>query len=222
MRSVELAHCHSLNRHDWVWLGAGWRAHLAEALPSNREDILEAWRTRGLPFVVARGLEDDPADTVRLGLSLPNRSRVGLHVQIGALERRAGPPALRDAIPIAPLEWRDQMTRLDKASADVGATAHIYGSLAWLLRSGDAYVKPSSDIDLLFAPSGRAQAEALLDILCQMPEPPSWDGEFLLPGGWGAAWRELARRPPSVLLKGIRRLELWSPEQVFVALESGQ
>lgn len=222
MRSVELAHCHSLNRHDWVWLGADWRAHLAGALPLSREDILEAWRARGLPFVVARGLEDDPADTVRLGLSLPNRSRIGLHVHIRALERRAGPPALRDAISVAPRSWREEMMRLDEAVAAIGATVHIYGSLAWLLRSGDAYVQPGSDIDLLFAPTGRSQAEALLDILGKLREPPSWDGEFVLPGGWGAAWRELARRPPSVLLKGLRRLELWSPEQVFVALESGQ
>lgn len=211
-----------LRRHDWVWLGADWRAHLAGPLASNREDIIEAWRSRGLPFVVARGREEDPANSVRLGLSLPNRSRVGLHLYACAVERRAGPPALRDAIPAAPPAWRDAMTGLCEAANAVGAAAAVYGSLAWMHYSGDAYVQASSDVDLLFTPKSRVQAEALLDILTELPEPPSWDGELLLPGGWGVAWRELARRPPSVLLKGMRTLELRSPEEIFVALESGQ
>jgi phosphoribosyl-dephospho-CoA transferase len=191
-------------------------------LPSGREDIVEAWRRRGLPFVVARGRENDPAGSVRLGLSLPDRRRVSLHVNARAVARRAGPPALREAIPAAPAAWRESLIRLDEAAAAIGAAARVYGSLAWLLCSGEAFLQASSDIDLLFAPDGRAQAEALLGILTQAPEPPSLDGEFLLPGGWGVAWRELARRPPSVLLKGQKRLELRSPEQVLIALESGR
>jgi phosphoribosyl-dephospho-CoA transferase len=211
----------ALSRHDGVWVRSDWRAYLAEPLAPGSEDFLEAWRSRNLPFVVARSQKEDPPDSVRLGLSLPNRRRIGLHLRADAVLRAAPPPVLASAIPFAPPSWRGPMERLDAATTAIGSLARVYGSLAWRFYSGDAYIQSDSDVDLLFAPTGWPQAEALLDVLVQLPEPPSWDGEFLLPDGWAVAWRELARRPPTVLLKGHRGLELRKRKEVFAAFGSG-
>jgi phosphoribosyl-dephospho-CoA transferase len=211
----------SLSRHDGAWVRPDWRAFLIEPLTPGCEEHLVAWSSRNLPFVVARSQKEDPANSVRLGLSLPNRRRIGLFLRAEAVARAAPPPPLAGAVPFAPPTWREPMEHLDAAAKAIGALARVYGSLAWRFYSGDAYIKGDSDVDLLFAPTGWPQAEALLDVLIKLPEPPSWDGEFLLPDGWAVAWRELARRPPTVLLKGHRGLELRSHKEVFAGLQAG-
>lgn len=211
----------SVHRHDWVWLDPRWRDRLA-APPQDGQDEIESWQARGLPFVVARSLPQDRDGAVRLGLSLTNRRRIGFVILQEAIRRRAEPPLLSEAAAAAPRAWRANIARLAEAAAALGAPARVYGSLAWSLHSGDSYVTANSDVDLLFAPTELAQAEALLALLASLPEPPRWDGEFALPGGWAAAWRELARRPPSVLLKGRRSLTLCGADDVFAAFASGQ
>lgn len=212
----------SVSRHDGVWLCPNWRRFLMEPLAPDCEAPIESWRSRNLPFVVARGQKDDPADSVRLGLSQPDRRRIGMFVHWDAVERAAPPPLLADVVPSAPSAWRKAMASLAVSAAALGAAPRVYGSIAWRFYSGDAYVKHDSDVDLLFAPTGWLQAETLLDLLTRLPEPPSWDGEFLLRNGWAVAWRELIRRPPTVLLKGLRGLELKNRKDVLAAFDAEQ
>jgi len=86
-----------------------------------------------------------------------------------------------------------------------GLSVTVYGSLAWEYRCGTAYVRADSDVDLLFD----AQAAPLLGPVLTLAQAlsadagvPRLDGELILPGGAAVAWRELARQPEELLVKG--------------------
>ena len=77
---------HDACRHDWVRLGEDWERWLRTPLTAEDRDAVEGWRRRGLPLVVARRQPADAADDLRLGLSLPDKRRIGVHV--ASLRRR--------------------------------------------------------------------------------------------------------------------------------------
>lgn len=196
-----------LRRHDWVWLAADPDpAHVcAQAVDGGA--LTAAWRAAGRPFVVARRLPDDPPDFMRLGLATPEKRRVGLLAPLSAVARTATAPLLAEAArsSCAPPPWGSFLGGLAGRLADAGFAARVFGSLAWGCFTSLPYVRPDSDVDLLFEPDSWTEAVRLADLLsAETPPPgaPRLDGEIILPGGWGAAWRELAARPKAVLLKG--------------------
>jgi len=68
-----------------------------------------------------------------------------------------------------------------------------------------AYVRPDSDVDLLFDAQAAPPLGPVLDFVDALSadaHTPRLDGELILPGGAAVAWRELARRPDELLVKG--------------------
>lgn len=162
--------------------------------------MIEDWRVRGAPFVVAAGSSETG---LRLGLATPDKHRIGFHLDRTAVCRIAPPPTLEESAIVAPRAWR---TRLDT----IGAAAHVakiavsvYGSLAWTYRSSVAFVSVDSDLDLLLTPCGAtlAQIYAFLGELLATDGAPRLDGELLLTDV-AVAWREFERRPERLLVKG--------------------
>ena len=87
----------------------------------------------------------------------------------------------------------------------VGLSVAVYGSLAWEYRCGTAYVRADSDVDLLFDGQAAPPLEPVLSFaqaLSNDASAPRLDGELILPGGAAVAWREFARRPEELLIKG--------------------
>jgi phosphoribosyl-dephospho-CoA transferase len=191
-------------RHDWVHLGEGWEGHLCAPLSAENSQEVESWRRRGLPLVVARRQPADSEDDLRLGLALPDKRRVGVHVAAPAAVAYAGPPALAAALASAPAAWRPLLGAVARAVDALGVPCRVFGSLAWQHLSGLPYVRPGSDVDLLFAPRRWPAVEDLLAALERLGDPggPRLDGEIMLPDGGAVAWRELAARPSKLLVKG--------------------
>ncbi|WP_244560531.1 malonate decarboxylase holo-[acyl-carrier-protein] synthase [Azospirillum oryzae] len=193
--------------------GSGWEraGRIACALrwPQRRR---RRWRTgagAGRPLVIARGRPEDGAGELRLGLATPDKRRIGLHVAAEAVADRLDPLPLAEAVESAPQAWRAMLAELVRRAQALGVRPAVYGSLAWQQRTGLAYVRPDSDIDLLFAPRDRRQLDGLLDLLAAMGEgSPRLDGEILLPDGAAVAWRELAGRPDRLLVKGPAEVSL--------------
>lgn len=195
----------ALARHDWVWLAENWVELLRADMAA--EALLEAQRrvALDLPFVVAGPFPTDRPEDLRLGLALPDKRRIGLHVGRHAVTRSAPPPTLRDVLVHAPTRWRPLLVTVDDTVAAAGLSAAVYGSLAWQARSGTAYVRAGSDVDLLLRASGTTSVGAclsLVDTLSAFEWPPRLDGEIVLPTGEATAWREFARRPEELLVKG--------------------
>lgn len=196
-------------RHGWVRLGEGWadclRSPLAEA---DRGEVAD-WCRAGLPLVIARGRPDDGAGELRLGLATPDKRRIGLHVAVDAVAERWGPLPLAEAVESSPQAWQAVLAELVRRALALGVRPAVYGSLAWQHRAGLGYVRPDSDVDLLFAPRDRWQLDGLLDLLRATGDgSPRLDGEILLPDGAAVAWRELAGRPARLLVKGPAEVDL--------------
>ncbi len=193
------------SRHDRVWLRPGWPAHAVAPLPPDTADALAEWFARGRPAVASRrgpGI----GDSVALGVTLPadrGRTRIGLAVGRGAVAQVARPLPLAEAIPSAPVAWRAPLARLDEAAAAAGVSLAVYGSLSWQHQTGERYLRPTSDVDLVARPRSRAQLVRILGLLADREGGPGprLDGEIVFGRDRAVAWREMASGRPRVLVK---------------------
>lgn len=217
----------ALERHDRVLLAPGWRAQLLAPLAPGDLAALLAWDPARRTLVLARPLPGDGPGTVRLGLALPGRRRVGLAVARVAIARREPPPALEVVLPAAPPAWRPGLAALAARLRAVEAPAGVYGSLAWEAAAGGpgaGYLTPASDVDLLLRPGTWAALEAALAVLAGHAAgapSPRLDGELVLPGGAAVAWRELGSGAARVLARGPAGPVLVARETLRGALEGG-
>lgn len=196
-------------RHGWVRLWDGWSASLRSPLDGEELAEVEAWCRANRPLVIARRRPEDGVGELRLGLATLDKRRIGLHVTTDAVADRLDPLPLTEAVGSAPPVWQPMLAELARRTEAVGAPASVYGSLAWQHRTGLRYVRPASDIDLLFTPYDRWQLDRLLHLLAELGDgTPRLDGEILLPDGAAVAWRELAMRPDQLLVKGPAEVRL--------------
>ena len=193
-------------RHELVWLSAsGWAAARARALPEHAAAI-ERWQQQDWPAVVRRGDADAGPDEVCLGIALPphpdsgNKVRIALRARTCDAARTAPALALAQVVvqvaenrpallpALLPDEWRENLCALAGASA--GLTIRVYGSVALQLLTGQAYVRPTSDIDLLFYPTTGPQLDRGVALMSQHAKGLPLDGEIVFPGGQAVAWKE--------------------------------
>lgn len=189
-------------RHAFVRLVDGWQRRLRTPLPQAEQACIEQWRAAGHPFVVARGEAADAADVVRLGLALPDRTRLGFAVASAAVAGVQPPPPLDAVMPAAPPSWTETLRSAAAIGRHHQVTIGVYGSLAWQALTGLAYLRSGSDVDLLLMASRWGALMDVIAALAAVDGPPRLDGEALLPDGAAVAWRELAGAPERLLLKG--------------------
>jgi phosphoribosyl-dephospho-CoA transferase len=201
------------SRHDLVWLTpAGWEA----ALASNPHPALHAWRDHDRPAIVRRHEDGLGTDVVCLGIPLPAsfglRQRLALVSATAHIARRAPPVALADALAAAPPAWLAALITLQRAFHALDL--RVYGSLAMATLTGQAYLRPESDIDLLLRPATQAELGAGLALLAQYAQLLPLDGEIVFPSGEAVAWKEwlAARRDRArVLAKSWSTVRLADP-----------
>lgn len=184
-----------LQRHDRAWLAPDFNPQPC-VCDVRLADAAQAWIVAGRPFVVA-GQQGIDSSQARLGLTLPGvdvRQRVGLVVPRSAIVRAERALVLRQAIDRAPPDWRSLMRNIGDLCAECRITPRVFGSLAAQLASGECYLEPGSDLDLLFECTDASDLDALLASLRAVDGcVPRIDGEVLLACGWAVAWRELDR-----------------------------
>ena len=202
MRSPEV-----LKRHDLVWFDAtGHDAGISAADPAD-VDIVCQWIARERPLIAARRPADTPVDRCALGLPLPphkGKRRIALLARTAAVRKVRSPPTLERVMTTAPTRYRGPLRMLESRSRDAGIRFRVFGSLAWQFLTGETYVSPDTDLDLLWKPASLTELRRGLDILSdwERTSPIRADGEIVFPDGTGVAWRELAAEPRTVLVKG--------------------
>lgn len=223
-------------RHDLVWLTSrGWE-HVRAGVPAEAVDALDRWREGGWPAVVRRAESGLSPNEVAVGFALPPRHageggtggklRVGCRVDIADIGRRTRALPLVGALDAAPAEWQAGLEALEREAAQAGIGLAVYGSLALEALTGQRYLSPSSDIDLLLLPSSRAQLMAGLELLARHAASLPLDGEAVFGDGRAVAWKELraafASAPGArVLAKGLERIALVAPDELIATLEEG-
>lgn len=213
----------ALARHDLVWLDpAAW---LTTAREADRE-LAAAWARAGRPFVVRREEAAPAAGSLALGLPLPSRldrRRIALAAPREGVRRTGRMPLLAHACAAAFSGWRPPLRRLAAQMAECGAGLRVYGSLGWQYMTGEAYLHPASDIDLLIEPGATADTERLLALLSEIRagDCPRLDGEIVLAPDRMLTWRELFTATPDVLVRGLDGVCLLPREAVRRLLRPG-
>ena len=225
-------------RHDLVWLTSrGWE-RVRQAAPAEALDALDLWRDGGWPAVVRRAETDLAAGEVAIGFALPPRRagepkggkggklRVGCRVDLSDIGRRTRALPLVAALDAVPAEWQEGLAALEREAAQAGIALAVYGSVALEALTGQRYLTPKSDIDLLLRPLSRAQLMAGLALLARHASMLPLDGEVVFADGRAVAWKELRAAFESapgtrVLAKGLERIALVAPEELIATLEDG-
>jgi phosphoribosyl-dephospho-CoA transferase len=209
------------SRHDLVWLtGRGWDAAL-ESAPPGQHEALEQWRRQDWPAVVRRADIGLAAGQVSLGISLPPtpagvKGRIALNAAESDVANHRPAIALADAAQSAPGHWRPALNDL-AASLPLQA----YGSLAMQSITGQTYLTPSSDIDLLFFPADANALDEGLVLLERHAVTLPLDGEIVFPSGAAVAWKEwliASRNEARVLVKDIDAVRLAPRAELIASL----
>lgn len=214
---------HTFARHDLVWLDtARWRDALVAPVSDAWLEALSGWFSHGRPAVVRRQ-ESPSTNALSLGVALPparGKMKIPLLVERGAVIRTSAPLTLQNALASAPSGWQPPLRDLVDAARRRGIEFRVYGSVAWQHLSGEPYVTPLSDVDLLWATGDAALLANVLSLLDAWQKNTGLraDGEFLLPDGSAVAWKELAVRPRKLLVKRAAGVEMRQADEVHALL----
>lgn len=214
------------SRHDLAWLNRqGWDAAIAGARPEHRT-ALARWQKNDWPAIVRRRDADAAPDQVCLGIPLPpdtasgNKIRISLRVESSHIGHTSPPLPLRAAPLDGKLAALEALTRPTASTAEIAL--HIYGSFAMQALTGESYLTPSSDIDLLFYPICKPQLDAGLALLAAQAKLLPLDGEIVFPGGAAVSWKEWLQATANrsrVLVKELHAVRLAEPAQLLALLE---
>ena len=212
-------------RHDLVWLSeAGWDDVTRQA-DAQQHPALERWRAADWPAVVRRA--DDEAETgqVCLGVALPpdaqgNKPRIGVRVASESVRESRGPLPLTEVIEAAPTAWQPALEALAAEAAERQLSFRVYGSLALQALTGQKYLTPKSDIDVLFLPASLTELGRGTGLLSYFSGQLPLDGEIVFPGRKAVSWKEWvqamhARGNPRVLAKSHQDIALFSVESLL-------
>ncbi len=190
-------------RHHLAWLSPDAPVQLTE---SAWTPVVRSWLQSRRPLVVRRRLAGEPEDDLALGLPLPNRlgrHRLALRAPPDALLCLEPPPSLEQAAAVLPEQPRRIVREVAGHIEACGARALVYGSVAWQWLTGEAYLRPGSDVDVLIVPGSRWEPDRCHAVLREMAavREPHLDGELALGEGGFVAWRELLGDADDVLVK---------------------
>ena len=199
-----------LPRHSLVWIDAA--AHWI-ALCKTPVARLRAWLEADRPAVAARLQGDEPASFVRLGIALPpsmGKQRLSFAAPRSAIKHVRGTLLLREIVDAFPASWLDDVRSLLAIASAIALEPRVYGSFAWQALTGDRYVGPTSDIDLVWRPCSTGQLDALTAALLRWERSTGRraDGEVVLPSGDAVCWRELSSESSRVLVKSASSVAL--------------
>lgn len=211
------------SRHELVWLsGAGWEAVRLGA-PPHQHAAIGRWQGNDWPATVRRADAGTVPGVVCLGFSLPPdaagaKQRIAVQAPASHVRRRVRALPLADAIAAAPPAWMEGLARLEREAREF--SLHVYGSLAMQALTGLAYLRPGSDIDLLFHPATKSGLGAGIGLLAAHARALPIDGEVVFPSGAAVAWKEWHAAAPTtrVLVKETGAVRLAHPGSLMESL----
>jgi phosphoribosyl-dephospho-CoA transferase len=211
------------SRHELVWLTTqGWDVARAGA-PEEQHPALLAWRNGNWPAVVRRHESGLPDDVVCLGLPLPLsrgvRQRLALVTPLNHVARRCPALPIGDTLGAAPRQWRATLAALQRDFAALDL--RVYGSLAMASLTGQSYLRPQSDIDLLLRPASTGELHVGLALLAHYAALLPLDGEIVFPSDEAVSWKEwlaAQRDGARVLVKSRGAVRLAAPSLLEASL----
>jgi phosphoribosyl-dephospho-CoA transferase len=202
-------------RHDLVFVRPDAWHSLLEARPELAAyPYVSQWVDNGWPLIRRRPLPGESG--IALGLPLPpmlGRQRLALSLPAEAIRATLRPPLLANCAGAAPPTWRGVIVDL----LAVDDSVLCFGSLAWQQMTGLPYLRPGSDLDLLWTARSATHAARLAQGIAAVEDtaPLRLDGELLLPSGQAVQWREWLSDAPQLLVKSITGVTMTPREALF-------
>lgn len=184
-------------RHDLVWLtAAGWAQLASEAVAHAA--TIRHWQSHDWPVVVRRHEPGSDADMICVGLPSPpapdgSRQRFGSGVARAQVARWTPPLTLAAIAGRMPIAWQRPIAALLADLAHCGAMPiipRVFGSCAMQALTGQAYLRNSSDLDLLIFPSDALAVDSALAVLDRHAAALPLDGEIVFKHGAAVSWKE--------------------------------
>jgi phosphoribosyl-dephospho-CoA transferase len=203
-------------RHDLVLVVPdAWRSLLRSRPELVVHPLVSQWADESWPLIRRRPLSGE--DGIALGLPLPpmlGRQRLSMNLPIGAVRASHSPPLLADCTVVAPPAWRGVIAKL----LTVDDSVRCFGSLAWQRMTGLAYLRPQSDLDLLWTVRDGAHAMRLSQSIAAIASTTSLrlDGELQLASGDAVQWREWLSGASQLLVKSITGISMTAREALFL------
>jgi len=206
-------------RHELLRLdAAGWSELLHRRPDLAALPAVQAWSRSAYPVMCRRRLPDDPVEFWPAAIALPpsqGRLRLGLTLRPEHVAGVAPPPLLQEALEgnmvgKLPDAWRARSELALAAGGHFGFAPRLFGSAMWQCVTGLAYVRDSSDLDLLWPVLPRADAAmqlaGLLQALARIDREaagPRLDGEIVFASVGAVNWKELvsAGQDDDILVK---------------------
>lgn len=221
---------HPYRRHDLLRIEPkAWRGMLAatnglDPLAGEARQLVEGWAGRGWPVIVRR-CGANGGDDVAVGLPLPpglGKLRLGLFLPADSGMTAVAAVSPDEAARSAPATLRPQLAAVAALGAGLGLRLSVFGALLWQHLTGLAYLRPGSDIDLLWPAPRPDRLDELLENIVALDTagPARLDGEIVLPTGEAVNWRELhtqrVRSGGTVLVKSMQGAELRCARRLFM------
>jgi phosphoribosyl-dephospho-CoA transferase len=218
-------------RHDLVWLTEpGWQ-HARATVPADSHDAIDMWREAGWPAVVRRADASDVPGQLAIGIALPpapsdgRKARIACHVAAAEVRQVMAPLPLARVVGAAPAPWRPLLAALERQAGAQGLAIRVYGSAALQALTGQAYMTPASDIDLLLHPSTPAQLFRGLGLLKRHASRLPLDGEIVFPHAQAVAWKEMSNALDGqggarVLVKEMRGVSLATASALLATMQA--
>ncbi|WP_343206577.1 malonate decarboxylase holo-[acyl-carrier-protein] synthase [Azospirillum rugosum] len=204
------------------------RSPAVQTLTGEPRRLVAGWAERGWPVVVRRrGPDDGDAGIdagIDVGIPLPpscGKLRLALSVPADWVAEPVAAVPLSRAVGTTPAHWRTQLEELVAFGERQALRPALFGALLWQQVTGLPYLRPGSDIDLVWPTPPAGTLGVLLDTLERLDAagPARLDGEIILADGGGVNWRELHRelRVPdgAVLVKSMDGADIRCARTLF-------
>ncbi len=214
-----------MDRHDLAYLYPAADLHfLDSSLPEPARQKVYQLLQQSVPMTICRQDNDD-ATQVKLAINClvdGCKYRVACLVEADEIQLITRPLSLHTLLIERPQSFRDAALHdFAKALITLNCEVYVYGSYAYEYLTQEAYVRTSSDLDLVLYPQDMSRLADILQLIqkTQTLSAVRLDGEIKIHPDWHVSFNELLMIYPdvkqSIIVKGLQRVDMLKLEQLL-------
>ena len=214
-----------MDRHDLAYLYDSATLHFLDSnLPEPAKQKVSQLLSQNIPMTVCRQ-ESSENGQVKLAINClveGCKYRVACLVDVDEIELITRPLSLHTLLKEHAHTFPDSAIQdFAEALQQLGCEVYVYGSYAYEYLTKEAYVRSTSDLDLVLYPKNLTQIPEILNLLqqAQALSQIRLDGEIQIHPAWHVSFNELLMIYPDqsqrIIVKGLQRVDMLRLEQLF-------
>ncbi|NCI79423.1 malonate decarboxylase holo-[acyl-carrier-protein] synthase [Acinetobacter kanungonis] len=214
-----------MDRHDLAYLHPAADLHfLDSSLPEPARQKVYQLLQQSVPMTICRQDNDDVTQ-VKLAINClvdGCKYRVACLVEADEIQLITRPLSLHTLLIERPRTFQDAALHdFAKALITLNCEVYVYGSYAYEYLTQEAYVRATSDLDLVLYPQDMSRLADILQLIqkTQTLSAVRLDGELKIHPVWHVSFNELLMIYPdvkqSIIGKGLQRVDMLKLEQLL-------